>query len=248
MAERPDEYPDHAEMVVAMLSAIHPDSELDIREVASQISVAIDRWNLAHKSLYPTALELGRRGWTAPIWSHTMATAEIVLRTTEDSIDDYFLREYTRSWRRLERRVFREISAASVLGAWARLLEECIFAYRWRRYRIVVPALFAVYEGALAQIMGQLKRKSDPKNLASAKRNDAREGLLKLAWVSVEAFTLQLFSPRPYSLPRPRLINRNWVLHGRDSMEWTRADCLRLFQALHTVTFLERADDELSAT
>jgi hypothetical protein len=38
---------------------------------------------------------------------------------------------------------------------------------------------------------------------------------------------------------RPFLVNRNWVLHGRDNPSlWKRVDALRLFNAIITLTVL----------
>jgi hypothetical protein len=226
-------------MIVESLATLAEKEALGVAEVSARLSASIERWNLAHRSLYPTAVELGERGWTVPVWSHTMATAEIVARTSPSTVDQYFVDAYSRSWRRLERKVINELLAARSLASWEGLLAEAIFPYRRGRFRVVLPALFAIYDGYLAFAMGQLARKTDPKHLARAKRDQAKDGLVKLAWVSVESFTQTAYAPHPFSSSRPRTVNRNWVLHGRDSSAWTRADCLRLFQALHTVAFLE---------
>ena len=51
-------------------------------------------------------------------------------------------------------------------------------------------------------------------------------------------FVEKLFQQAPFEDVRPAFMNRHWILHGRDSASWSRADALRLFNALQTVDSL----------
>src|SRR4030095_698695 len=58
---------------------------------------------------------------------------------------------------------------------------------------------------------------------------------LRLIWKSVATFMEKLYENSDFSGNRPFLINRHWILHGRDATAWTVADSIRLFNALQTI-------------
>jgi len=46
-------------------------------------------------------------------------------------------------------------------------------------------------------------------------------------WSALATFIGKLYEPSDFSKGRPPLLNRHWILHGRDSTQWTVADAHR---------------------
>jgi hypothetical protein len=43
-----------------------------------------------------------------------------------------------------------------------------------------------------------------------------------------------VFASAPFDACRPDVLNRHWILHGRDVASWRQVDSLRLFVAVDT--------------
>jgi hypothetical protein len=105
---------------------------------------------------------------------------------------------------------------------------------------IVVPSLLTVLEGVFAKpenapfIKGPERAKFFSEKIA-AFPPDSVEAYM---WRSADAFMKKLFESHQFGGPEPGFLNRHWVLHGRDTPEWGRADCLRLFQAIGMASML----------
>ena len=65
------------------------------------------------------------------------------------------------------------------------------------------------------------------------------EGSITLAlWRITKSFVEHLYRFSKFGGPKPTGVNRHWILHGRDVVDWNRADSLRLFQAVDTLSSL----------
>lgn len=184
--------------------------------------------------LEDNARELGKSGWTMPMWAPIEVLADLV-QFTDQQRDSIFLREYSLRQKEREKQLFSGLLDTPALLHWRPLLAECIDVYRKRKYRAAVPSLLTVVEGAVVSTTNLSSRKPGPKGVAAQGVRTRDPGVIRTAWVSVEAFVGEVFCDRNFSGPRPSLINRHWICHGRDVPEWDRTDCLRLFQALDTI-------------
>ncbi|MBJ3793467.1 hypothetical protein I8J38_33805, partial [Bacillus sp. OA1] len=69
-----------------------------------------------------------------------------------------------------------------------------------------------------------------------------------IIYISVHEFLKSVFKMGNFDKNKNRfsIINRDWVLHGRDNPNnWNEADVLRLFNAIHTITQLDFLLEEL---
>jgi len=127
------------------------------------------------------------------------------------------------------------------LAPWRDLLEECVSVYRRRQYRVAVPALLAILEGILSAGCGNSTRVKAivERHLASAPHEE-HDDLLWILWSAVDAFIGELFKRVQFSDSRPPVLNRHWILHGRDlqSASWSQSDSLRLFLAIDTASYM----------
>jgi hypothetical protein len=191
-------------------------------------------WQRGHAALESDIAWLGEAGWTIPMW----ASPQLVnrLRNAPGDLDLAFVRYYTAQSGKNLTKVWQRLSASPGLRPWNHLLNQAIESYRDRRYAVVVPSLLLILEGAVASASMDLKKKCDPKASCARKRKSTAAGMRRLIWVSVEAFVKQVFGSAAFSDKRPIMLNRNWVLHGRDSTTWGhKRDCVRLFHALDTI-------------
>jgi hypothetical protein len=190
----------------------------------------------------PEAYELGARGWTFTDWLPIYRVRAFASAAPAD-LDRYVLRAYGRNRRAQEQVLFAAITADPALAPWSLTLGDAVKAYRSRLYQVVVPTLFPMLEGLLIIAAGTyIRNTAPPVHIASRRRATASDAGARLLWYSVEAFASEAFANRQPGTVRGPVPNRHLLLHGRDVAAWQRVDCLRLFQALHTVAYLLEDD------
>lgn len=194
-------------------------------------TMAIDQ---SFGSILTEARELGLRGWTVPVQLPPILIPAIVRRVPAAQTDAFFLYRYTQQHPEEFRRMVSEVTTHRTLERWWPLLVQASDAYDRQAYLLIVPVLLTVFEGALASVVGR-PHDAGPKSLASTELDGADRNLERLAWHSIAAFTEVVFQNAAFSGGRPNLLNRHWVLHGRDAPKWNIVDALRLFQALRTL-------------
>lgn len=182
---------------------------------------------------------LALRGWTIQM-SLTARDLEELASQTPEEADEFFVAFYTDEQFTELRKVREEMSRRPRLAQWHALLEECFDSFENGRHLITIPALLSIIDGVIASAGA----------VVTARRTHLIEACVKEAekvggnsiraemWNSMKLFVERLFEPVPFDGARPTLINRHWILHGRDGASWTVADALRLFNALQTVDSL----------
>lgn len=189
----------------------------------------------AWESIAEDGRKLGRRGWTVPMW---MLPTQLlfVTRMFADDLDAVFVWAYMAE----DQKQFRELADGllghRLLEHWRPLLRQAISSYRRRQFLLVVPALLTILDGLTALAGERLEQKSDPTRIVNDQARETGRGIGRYVWASVQEFIREVFRSHDFSSTQPLRINRHWVLHGRDVPKWNRADCLRLFQALDTMS------------
>lgn len=173
---------------------------------------------------------LGRLGWTVPGWATYPQIRELARLSGVQKLDAAFLRAYRRRPERLRRLVSATVASPHMLK-WTRLYRQTLHQYERRQYLVSVPALILIFEGLLTGFVGKGNR---PK-LVVRKLITNERGSLRCSWLSLAAFTDRLYANHGHGSPRPGMVNRNLVFHGRSAPLWGRADCLRLLQAIETL-------------
>jgi hypothetical protein len=196
------------------------------------------------RGLEASARQLGAAGWTVPMWAPPALVRGLLEHTTNPAeIDESFVHVYTENRGKEFKDLAGRLKGRKVLTPCRALLDECLFAYSKKRYVVTVPALLAVLEGLVATAGDQLKSLKSPRQTAGAKYKQS-SGISALIWASLEAFVGVVFQSHSFAESRPTIINRHWILHGRDSSSWTQADSLRLFQACDTVSSIMSGSDD----
>lgn len=189
------------------------------------------------------ARRLGSYGWTFPMWGPLHFLTLMPEDVTVEALDTYFVEKYSRFRSKELRQVLRETVQSPWLLRWHPLLEQAVYAFRRRRYLVAVPALLLVLEGVLLDVAGQFQERVAVPRAAARIREAEGQSIVRAGWATVEGFVAGVFRHADFGASRPELLNRHWVLHGRDVPGWSRVDCLRLLQALHTISTLRDSRD-----
>lgn len=210
------------------------------RSMAETFAGIAARLQQTTEALEPDALRMGELGWTVPTWEALPMVRAIVQNVPGEELDSFFASLYSRRFREREREMLRELPTRPLLKKWSPLLIEVAHSYRKRHYLVAIPALLAVFEGAVAEAANRTKRRDSPSTVISERVSGLDAGIERLAWVSLAGFCSTVFRTYGFGGPAPDRLNRHWVQHGRSEPTWTRVDCLRLFQALDTLASLTR--------
>jgi hypothetical protein len=197
------------------------------------------KWQESCLAQEPAAARLGEMGWTLPMWGpiHLLYRAA---QHSREEVDEGFVAEYRRRWGARFRALSADLLGTPSLSRWHPIIDQCVWAHRRSRFLLVVPSLLAITEGVTAQMAGTLQVRSEPRANASRQVAQKASAHDRLVWVSLHAFLSRTFADSSFGSPAPPVLNRHWILHGRAASDWTEADSLRLFQALHTLTALDR--------
>lgn len=179
--------------------------------------------------------DLARMGWTLPLRATPKEVREIYDLETTDEVDDYFLNEYRKGSDRYQS-LKEHLLSNENLERWRPLIHESFRAFERGDYKITVPALISVLEGLVEDMTGRLQDSPNPKHAVRHKRQTESGDVKNWIALSIEKFVWEVFEQHSFSGETPDLINRHWILHGRDHTDWSKVDTLRLFQAIQTVS------------
>jgi hypothetical protein len=181
---------------------------------------------------------LAMLGWTLPMRLGPADLVNLAGQSAED-VDLFFVEFYTDNEFAELRLLRKELGKCKSLEQWKVLLEQCFASFESQNHLITVPALLTILDGIVFKASNSAPTwRVDPVKICAAKATAADNGIKTWMWRSLELFFGKLFESAPFDQSRPTLINRHWILHGRDAANWTSADSLRLFNALQTVDSL----------
>ena len=204
----------------------------------ADIDAIIEQGNATLREIEPDATELGRRGWAVPMWGFYLCARDIVREVPADRTDEFFLNSYEADPSR-ETEVIERITTSAGLARWRAMIEQAVRAYTRGDYLVVVPTMLTVTEGAVAAASNSFHgRRTRVPVQARALKAAAQRDFPRMALASVVGWAEVLFADHSFGADRPAMLNRHWVLHGRDVPDWTKVDCLRVFQFLDTLSFV----------
>lgn len=130
---------------------------------------------------------------------------------------------------------------------WKEIITDTYHLYLDGKFRMCVPALITIIEGEISELVESVKIGG---KLLGDFENSIEENDKYLAIASYSIlfyFQEKLFKGHSFSKERMPMINRNWILHGRDNPEfWGKADALRLLNTLSTIQFLKTVKWEVN--
>lgn len=196
-----------------------------------QFGIDISNFLIRYEEVVASLSDLG---WTIPIEMTPAEVSSLLEFKTIQQMDDFFI-EYYESKNLMNFNIMvQDILESSLLYKWRPLIEDCIESYRDEKFAITIPSLILVVEGVIAllsssndiRIIKMCKEKMELHEVGSIDR---------VLWISISRFISNLFTKRKFNEVRLELINRHWILHGRDFTTWNKSDSLRLFNCLNTL-------------
>jgi hypothetical protein len=180
---------------------------------------------------------LGGLGWTIPSIA-TPAEYSALVATIHDisSADKAFTKFYIENERERLKALKRNLLKCLDFQSWAPALREAFLDLDDGRHRSCTALLLPIIEGATSiRFPGFSSKKQE--SFFKNKLKVIKDGtIIMYMWRSYRAFAKNFFKSCSTT---PSLINRHWLLHGRDIPSSNLSDCLRLLQTLETLTHLK---------
>ncbi|HFJ9454131.1 TPA: hypothetical protein ACGW67_005453 [Bacillus tropicus] len=214
-------------------------------------------WNEIQILWKEAAERLGEKGWALPM----LMSVEEIIETSRigdlKRIDNRILEFY--SDKNIQERMKQDILECTMYEDWKELLKQCFDSYERENHLIIIPSLFIIVESITSQLISPRLEKYITTNKARRKppirdqytlvKPEIEEDKLNIIiYVSILMFLKSVFRKGDFDKNKERfpIINRDWVLHGRDyPANWNKADALRLFIALHTIIELDFLIEDL---
>ena len=208
---------------------------------AKVLSIDWDAWSAKNEAAY---LSLAEAGWTVVDWIALPELTEVASKTPFE-LDEYFTEGFMANDAQNLDELEKDLLKSTDLAKWHSLVDEIFASIRAGRHRVAIPSTLIIIEGFMAQSLVKVSLTTD-KNRSPFKTLEGAGWHLEdtfdaVYWKSVVVFLRKLFAFSDFSQKPPEFINRHWILHGRQPVDWTLADALRLVNALNTLLYLFEA-------
>ncbi len=192
------------------------------------------------------AEDLGSMGWTLPMNASLRECVDLLLEVPNgpEAIDAAFAHFYADNEKESLLLLLADLRQHERLAEFGALLEEVAFGLDHEKYRLVVTALIPMFEGVARRCWDDGFWKGAARNRFFTDKiaASAPDSFDSIVWSATRAFVEELYKKNIDGDPKPLVLNRHWISHGRGPADASLVDALRLLQAIHTVVSL--ADEE----
>lgn len=203
--------------------------------------------DVIYNDLSSLVTQIAQSGWTIPL-NIDIKRFDELKNIADDSakLDKFFINYYDgKEFRLICRKISKAIESYNV--GRKNVFEECIKAYESQLYSACATTLIATLDGFIS-IFGD-----DPKNVRmmricnfnAQKEKDSQKEIKSLCWLSMYECIKIIFTPSEFDKAEPETMNRHWLEHGRTQKVNTQTDCLKLFNALSTLTIIKQNENGL---
>lgn len=190
---------------------------------------------------YRTLVEaIAQSGWTIPLSIDIRRFEELKKLVGDDAaIENYFVDYYNGRELRL---MFRKIKRVLEGTAQQAIFSECIDAFEKGMFAVCLTTLLTVLEGFIS-VFGD-----DPQDIRvmrvckfhADEEMQKKNNIKSLCWLSMYEYTKILYQKSDFTQPEPNTINRHWIQHGRTGKSAESTDCLRVLNAISTLTSIKQ--------
>lgn len=189
------------------------------------------------KTLDTAVAKLVAEGWTLP--AELPITAINALGNTNelDDVNTFMEQFYTYDDYRNMKAMTKGIQESKIKAGLIKLVNECWNAFNSKMYAICATSLLSVIEGILSEFSDD---KQDVRMMKVCQKhvdtfpNDGST-IMKHVWISYNQFIRNLYQKSDFTADEPEAINRHWLLHGRSDFEVEEIECMKLFNAVHSL-------------
>lgn len=182
--------------------------------------------------------KLANFGWTIDgHWDFFMID-KVLQFNNKQQLDQFLYKEYYACEDKQEvKRLSKAILKYESLSLWKPLIEECNKAYQHGMYRICIPSLISVIEGIVGKKINDKKTiglEALSKKLKEEINKLPSHSVRRLCVISIKCWYDKVFELIKFSSERSLVINRNWIMHGRDDCNlWKEIDAIRLYSTIY---------------
>lgn len=183
--------------------------------------------------------KIAQAGWTIPLSINIERLDELRNCSVSQEKTDKFFEEFY-SDVELDTLHITISNSISNTGQKTRF-DECYVIFKQGLYSACVTTLMTVLEGVISSFG------DDPKDVrimricdfhADEERKNGNK-IKSLCWQSIYEYTKLLFEKSDFSKDEPGSVNRHWLVHGRTSQIGEKMDCIRILNALYTLSNLK---------
>lgn len=205
--------------------------------------------NIDMDNIEKTLNSLAKKGWTLEYSSEiTYLNSKEIASYSQHKTDEIFLLHYednnNENFNHMKTEVLNNID-----DKWKNTLSDCFELYENGKYRVIIPLLCSMIEGMIIHLMDYDEKEMQSRGYGLTKawkkkiekESNGEKGLLLLTTYSLIQYLMSsFFTGHNFDSKRPKQLNRNWVLHGRDNPElWTKVDALKLFNKIATFEMIK---------
>lgn len=184
--------------------------------------------------------KLVTEGWTLP--AELPITAVYALGNTDklDDVNGFMEQLYAYDDYRNMKTMIKGIQESKIKEGLKKLINECWNAFNSKMYAICATSLLSVIEGILSEFSDD---KQDIRMMRVCQKqvdsfpNDGST-IMKHVWISYNQFIRNLYKKSDFTDNEPDAINRHWLLHGRSDFEVEEIECMKLFNAIHSLCMI----------
>lgn len=184
--------------------------------------------------------KLVTEGWTLP--AELPITAVYALGNTDklDDVNGFMEQLYAYDDYRNMKTMIKGIQESKIKEGLKKLINECWNAFNSKMYAICATSLLSVIEGILSEFSDD---KQDIRMMKVCQKqvdsfpNDGST-IMKHVWISYNQFIKNLYKKSDFTDNEPDSINRHWLLHGRSDFEVEEIECMKLFNAIHSLCMI----------
>lgn len=198
------------------------------------------------KILDTVVAKLVTEGWTLP--AELPITAVSALGNTDklDDVNSFMEQFYAYGDYRNMKAMIEGIQESKIKAGLKKMVTECWNAFNGKMYAICATSLLSVIEGILSEFSDN---KQDVRMMKICQKhvdsfpNDGST-IMKHVWISYNQFIRNLYQKSDFTANEPDTINRHWLLHGRSDFEVEEIECMKLFNAIHSLCMVINKESE----
>ena len=189
-------------------------------------------------------------GWTLPAELPIAVIYALEQTTKLDNVNDFMESFYSTNDYKNMKDMIIGIQESKIKPGLIKLTTECWQAFLEKSYAMCATALLSVIEGILCEFCDD---KTDVRMMMVCQKHvdnfpDGESTILKHVWISYNQFIRSLYQKSDFTGTEPDNINRHWLLHGRSDFEINEIQCMRLFNAIHSLCMVVNTEHENSCT
>lgn len=222
------------------LEQLQADMGMLIKEESKKLISELD------SALDSAVAKLVAEGWTLP--AELPITVIYTLGNTDelDDINLFMEQFYTYDDYRNMKAMINGIQESRIKAGLMKLVNECWDAFNSKKYAICATSLLSVIEGILSEFSDN---KQDIRMMRVCQKHvdtfpPDGSTIKKHVWISYNQFIKILYQKSDFTADEPETINRHWLLHGRSDYEVTEIDCIKLFNAVHSLCMVINTDTD----